>query len=145
MSQDIAAFVILYGPFGLFALAFGAATLLPFSSEAFLYMALLSGISPVKALISASAGNILGCFFNYALGRFAGKPLIRKIMNSSKGRWATRWIKKVGFWTIPFSWLPVIGDPIIVAAGIFRLEWRIYLTGASLFRVLRYMVIIELI
>lgn len=144
MTNHIPELIIQYGPAGLFILAFGAATLLPFSSEAFLILAITSGISPTSALLSASAGNISGCIFNYFLGRMAGRPLLRRILKSYKGRLAARWIKKWGFWTIPVSWLPIIGDPLLVASGIFRLDWRIFLSGASAFRIIRYVILIEL-
>ncbi|MFZ1681558.1 MAG: DedA family protein, partial [Rhizobiaceae bacterium] len=56
--------------FGLFALAFAAATLIPAQSEAALAALLLAGGQPVGLLIAvASLGNVLGSVVNWGLGR----------------------------------------------------------------------------
>ena len=62
----------------LFAAAFLAATLIPFSSEAALFAVLrLHGDLFWPALIAATAGNTLGGMSSYLIGRFLGsrKPL----------------------------------------------------------------------
>ena len=56
---------------GLFLVAFGAATILPFQSEPVLIGLLVSGKFSVPGLILvASVGNILGAVCNWVLGRF---------------------------------------------------------------------------
>ena len=56
---------------GLFASAFLAATILPFSSEAVLAALTVAGGADVALLWAvASAGNILGAVVNWLLGRF---------------------------------------------------------------------------
>lgn len=56
---------------GLFVVAFGAATLLPFQSEPVLVGLLLSGEFSIAGLVAvASVGNVLGAVCNWVLGLF---------------------------------------------------------------------------
>ena len=55
---------------GLFAAAFGAATILPFQSEVVFVALQVAGSAPVAWLVAvASLGNTLGAVVNYVLGR----------------------------------------------------------------------------
>ena len=108
---------------GLFAVAFVAATLLPAQSEAVLVALLLKGdVSPWLLVATASAGNVLGAMVNWLLGRF--------IEHYRDRRWfpvkvdalerARRWYGRAGRWSLLFSWLPIVGDPLTVVAGALR-------------------------
>ena len=66
------------GYLGLFITAFLSATILPLSSELVLTGLLLNGLSPVKLLMIATVGNVLGSLTNYYLGLLASKTVIQK-------------------------------------------------------------------
>jgi membrane protein YqaA with SNARE-associated domain len=107
--------------FSLFSIAFASATLLPGGSEAFFLYLLTQKNSPILLLCIVTVGNTLGSYTNYLLGRYmlwlAQK---RDYMNQ---RWidkANALFGKYGFWTLWFSWMPVIGDPLTLVAGIAR-------------------------
>jgi membrane protein YqaA with SNARE-associated domain len=108
---------------GLFAVSFIAATLLPAQSEAALAVLLLAGNhSPVVLVGVASIGNILGSLLNWYLGRqietFRHKrwfPITEKALARAQG-WYGRW----GRWSLLASWMPFIGDPLTVVAGVMR-------------------------
>ena len=68
MTDSLTAWAIDAGPLGLFLLAFLAATLLPFSSEAGLVGGLAAGIPTASAVVACSLGNCLACLVNYGLG-----------------------------------------------------------------------------
>jgi membrane protein YqaA with SNARE-associated domain len=102
--------------YGLFASAFLAATVLPFSSEAVFAACLLAGIDPVTCIVVATAGNSLGGGTNLLLGRFSRKFYERK-GRTVRGETI---IRKYGSWTAWLSWVPFIGDPLLIAAGFFR-------------------------
>ena len=112
MSEDA-------GLWALFASSFLAATLLPGGSEAVLY-ALLK-LYPGKweywvPLAVATAGNTLGGMSSWLIGRLVaqGKPL--------KGHAA---VEKYGAPALLLSWVPLIGDPLCVAAGWLRIDpWQ---------------------
>lgn len=115
----------------LFISAFGAATLLPLQSEAVLVGLLMQHQYSVALLIIvASIGNILGSCVNWYLGlrieRFKDKKWFPVSENNMIK--AEKIYQKYGFWSLLLSWLPVIGDPITLIAGLFREKfWRFLL------------------
>ncbi len=127
----------------LFFAAFLAATIFPFSSEAALVAALSAGMEPSLALTSASAGNILAILLNYALGFLLYEVTHNRLEASRSGRKALEWGHKHGYWALAFSWLPVIGDPITLVAGVMRLNLLWFVLIAGSLRIVRYWLIIE--
>ncbi len=109
------------GLVGLFLGTFLAATILPFSSEALLLFFLSKGIQPSVCLGVAIIGNSLGGVTNYALGRL-GNPLWLTYLGVKIETIIKRenWVVKYGSWLAFFSWIPLIGDPLLVALGYFR-------------------------
>lgn len=138
MLVDLAA----YG--GLFLAAFLAATILPMQSEAALVALILAGHQPVSLLlVAASFGNILGSLVNWLLGRFIARFADRPWFPASPAALARagdqyrRW----GHWSLLLSWVPVIGDPLTVIAGMLREPlWR-FLLLVGIAKVGRYLVL----
>lgn len=130
---------------GLFLVAFSAATLLPGGSEAgLLAMASLSRYSSLTLLAVASAGNILGSVLNYWLGHAALQYQDRKwfpVSAAQLGR-AQGWFLRWGQWSVLLAWVPVIGDPITVAAGVMRMPFGRFLVLVTISKTVRYMVIL---
>ena len=116
---------------GLFAAAFGAASLLPLQSEALLVGLLLANLHPVWALLTvASVGNVLGSLLNWWLGRTLERQGHRRWFPVSTHRLdqARRVYQRVGYWSLLLSWVPVIGDPLTLIAGVLREPlWRFLL------------------
>ena len=133
---------------GLFLAAFAAATLLPAQSEALLAGLLLSGRYETALLIlSATAGNVLGSVVNWLLGRslerFSGRrwfPVGPAALEKAKA-WYRRW----GRWTLLFSWLPVVGDPLTLVAGVLREPFPIFLALVTIAKLGRYLVLAALV
>lgn len=122
----------------LFLAAFLGATLVPVSSEAAFVAALAAGMNPAVALVTASAGNALGASVTYAMGRALGPTTRAKLEASRAGRKALAWAERYGAWTLAGAWLPIVGDPICLAAGLFRMPvWAFVLLGLGT-RVARY-------
>ena len=107
----------------IFIASFLAATIIPAQSEAGLSALILTTRSNIVLLIAtATFGNVLGAVVNWYLGRW--------IDNFSKRNWfpikppqltqATIWYHKYGRWSLLLSWVPFIGDPITIAAGMLR-------------------------
>lgn len=129
----------------LFLLAFSAATLLPGGSEAaLLAMASLSEHSTITLLTVASVGNILGSVLNYGLGRMALHYQDRKWFPASPAALikAQGWFSRWGQWAVLLAWVPVIGDPITVAAGVMRMDFIRFLILVSISKTLRYMLLL---
>jgi membrane protein YqaA with SNARE-associated domain len=113
---------------GLFGAALIAATLIPAQSEAVLVALLLAGTYPVwLLLVVASAGNVLGAIINWGVGRYAASFSQWRWFPASPARLeqAAGWYRRWGYLSLLGSWLPVVGDPITVAAGFLREPlWR---------------------
>ena len=127
----------------LFVSAFLAATLLPFSSELAFVAALKSGMSLSHAMVAASSGNVLAIIVNYYLGYFLYSVTKRKLFHSKIGKRAFLFGHKYGYYALAFSWLPIIGDPLTIVAGLVRLKFVWFVIIAGTFRVLRYWIIGE--
>ncbi len=134
-------FINNYGIIALFFTSFIAATIIPASSSAILLAALAAGASTVPALIACSIGNSLGCAVNYWIGRLIGRPLIPKMRKSKNGRKAIRYVRKYGTYSLFIAWAPFIGDPITIAAGIFRINFLKFSIIVYSFRIVGYIIV----
>lgn len=124
------------GYFGLFVAAFLAATILPLSSEIVLGALLLNGLSPIALIIVATTGNVLGSLTNYGLGYWVSLGLIKKWLKISEEEFvrAEQRFERYGLISLCFAWVPVIGDPLTVVAGVLRIRlfWFVVLvTGGN--------------
>lgn len=132
---------------GLFAAAFVAATLLPMQSEAVLATLVYRGGHPLALLWGvATAGNVLGSVVNYALGRGLARFQGRRWFPASPEqlRRAERWYRRWGRWSLLASWLPVVGDPLTVVAGVLRERLGLFVLLVTLAKGGRYLVVIWL-
>lgn len=122
----------------LFFSALIAATLLPMGSEALLLLLQSQGLNIWWLLFSASLGNIIGSCINYALGLWARDYVETKHLESRSWQKANRWFQYYGSWTLLFAWLPIIGDPLTLMAGISRVRFLWFLLLVSIGKVGRY-------
>lgn len=132
---------------GLFASAFAAATLLPLQSEAVLVGLLLIDKSAVWYLLAtASAGNILGSMINWLLGRYLLKFRHKRWFPVSEEqlRKAEHSYHRYGHWSLLLSWLPIVGDPLTVIAGVMREPFWRFTVLVSVAKTARYLLIVGL-
>ncbi|WP_417704586.1 YqaA family protein [Pseudomonas sp.] len=125
----------------LFISAFGAATLLPLQSEAVLVALLLAGQYPLWALLLvATLGNVLGSWINWLLGRSIEHYRERRWFPVSPARLqqAQGWYARYGRWSLLLSWMPVIGDPLTLVAGVMRERLWIFVAIVTLAKAGRY-------
>jgi len=127
---------------GLFTASFLSATILPFSSEALFVVILGTGASPVACLAVATLGNGLGGCTNYALGRLGDPAWMKRLGMSSERleKYESR-VEKYGAYMAFFSWVPFIGDPLVVALGFFRSPLMATLAWLWTGKFLRYLFI----
>ncbi len=119
----------------LFSSGFLSATLLPGASEASLLATLNLNSFPVWVVVAvATLGNTLGGITNYGLGLL----LPNKTSSQKHGLKAIQWIKKYGYWSLLLSWLPVIGDPLCLAAGWLRIKFWPSLILIAIGKAMRY-------
>lgn len=132
----------------LFASAFLAATLFPAQSEAVLVLLSHSGrFSPALLVGVATLGNVLGACVNWGIGRY--------LMHFQDRKWfpikgpvmskATVAYQRWGVWTLLLAWLPFIGDPLTLVAGIFRTRFLVFLPLVTVGKALRYCGVVALV
>ena len=116
------------GLWSLFASAFLSATLLPGSSEVLLAYLFTTNLYPATLLLAvATLGNTLGGFTSYWIGRFLAYKYPNKSLRRHHQLAVTR-IRRWGSLTLLFSWAPIIGDPLCVAAGYLKINpWITFL------------------
>ncbi len=128
----------------LFLSAFGAATLLPLSSEVAVIAMLGGGYSAKTIWLVATVGNTLGSVANYLLGRyflhFQHKPWF-PFKPASISR-AQQWFNKYGQWSLLFAWAPVVGDALTLIAGMMRTRFLVFVVLVFIGKGLRYFIII---
>ena len=118
------------GLLALFGSSFLASTLLPGGSEASLLYAAYQQLAPMPLLWGvATLGNTLGGLSNWLIGWWLRRRFPERTLAHSRQRKALRAVGRYGSPLLLFSWLPVIGDPLCLAAG-----WTgVRLVPASLF------------
>lgn len=129
---------------GLFVAAFGAATLLPMQSEAVLVGMLLSDRYVVSTLLAvATVGNVLGSALNWLLGRSVERFRHKRWfpVSESKLEKAQQSYLRYGRWSLLLSWVPIIGDPLTVVAGVMREPLWSFLLIVTLAKGVRYLVL----
>ncbi|MBB6178316.1 YqaA family protein [Pseudorhizobium flavum] len=132
------------GYLSLFAAAALAATLFPAQSEALLVALLMSETYSIMALIGvASAGNTLGSVINWFLGRGLEQFKDRcwfPIREDKLSR-AQEWYHCYGRWSLLASWLPIIGDPITLVAGVMKEPLPVFILLVGIAKTGRYAVL----
>jgi membrane protein YqaA with SNARE-associated domain len=132
----------------LLLISFSAATILPLSSELTLASLLNTGNYSSFVLVgTASLGNILGSIFNWILGFYLFKYTNKKWFPFKKNKIniAAKRFNKFGVWSLLFTWIPVIGDPLTFVAGILRVNFFLFLFLVAIGKVSRYLFIYALI
>lgn len=128
----------------LFLAAFLAATIVPAQSEAVLVGLILADKQPLLLLLLvATAGNVLGSVVNWLLGRFIEHFRDRPWFPVSPDKLARAeaWYRRFGVWSLLLSWVPIIGDPLTVVAGVLRTPFLTFLALVTLAKAGRYIVL----
>lgn len=126
----------------LFATGFLSATLLPGGSEANLIAALKMGDNPVWQIVAVvTIGNTLGGLTNYWLGLL----LPDKTAENKQSNKALLWLKKYGYWSLLLSWMPLIGDPLCLAAGWLRMRFWCCATAIFIGKMIRYIALAAIV
>lgn len=134
----------LYPYWVLFGSSFLAATILPFSSEALLLVQLEQQHNVSALLVAASAGNVLGSVVNYYIGLKGSRFLLEKVIRMKEESIvrARERFKRYGMYSLLLAWVPVIGDPITVVAGMLRAPFYLFLLLVTVSKVGRYLFLI---
>jgi membrane protein YqaA with SNARE-associated domain len=129
---------------GLFLSAFASSTLLPGGSEAVLLLLAAKTTTDKLLLLSvATLGNTLGGMSSWALGRFIAWRFPARRFADKEQRAIAR-MQRWGSPALLLSWLPVVGDPLCLAAGWARIPWLPSLLFIAAGKASRYAVLLLL-
>ena len=134
--------------FFLFLTSFLAATIFPLSSELTLISLLkTNNYSPILLISTSSLGNILGSIFNWSLGFYLFEYINKKWFPFTQNQIdvASNRFNRFGIWSLLFSWLPIIGDPLTLIAGILRVNFLLFLILVAAGKISRYLFIYLLV
>ncbi len=122
------------GLWGLLVASFISATILPGGSEVVM-VALITKYPELtwQAVGVASIGNTLGGMTSYVLGRMMP---VGKISPKAMGM-----LHQYGYWALLFSWIPLFGDALCVAAGWLRFNPVISLVLFAIGKLFRYILV----
>lgn len=128
----------------LFGISFLAATVLPFSSELTLTgLISTSKYNNLLLLIVASLGNILGSVVNWILGLYSRKLQTKKWFPFKEHQIvkSSHWFNRFGKWSLLFAWVPIVGDPLTVVAGLMRVKFLDFIILVAIGKITRYFLI----
>lgn len=132
--------------FILFITALISATLFPLGSEALLIYNIKEGYNIYLLLLFATLGNSLGSVINYFLGLKGEEYLLKKSLIKEKYIIKSKaYFDKYGAWSILFSWLPIIGDPITFVAGILKYDFKKFLFLVIIAKFSRYLFLVLIV
>lgn len=131
---------------GLFVGSFLASTLLPGGSEALLILlANESNHSAFILLVLATVGNTLGGLTSWGIGWWLALKVPTKFLEDPKNNRALSRIQDHGAPILLLSWVPIVGDPLCVAAGYVGVKWPIAIIYMAIGKCIRYAVILSFI
>lgn len=122
-----------------FASCFLSSTIIPFPSEATVIYCLSQNQDPVLVLVLATLGNSLGGATNYYLGQLARDKWMKRTSPKAQAL-----VLKYGVYAALLAWLPIIGDPLMLALGIYKTKKIPTFFLMTLGKFLRYIVLIAL-
>lgn len=124
MVETLTEFFQEYGYWGMGVLAFLSGSIVPIASEVLLAIFLNLGLAPVGLVLVATVGNTLGGITCYMLGYLTNKQRVQKILRIPDRRMkrADMLIQKYGYWTAAVSFVPAIGEVLLIVLGIMRVN-----------------------
>ncbi|MDD2850990.1 MAG: DedA family protein [Desulfuromonadaceae bacterium] len=119
-----------------------ASTLLPLGSEWLLVTMLVAGYDPVPTVITATIGNYLGAVVTYLIGVCGGTWLVEKVLRVSAEQQerARSYYRRYGVYSLLFSWLPVVGDPLCLVAGLLNVHFGLFSLLVAVGKCARYII-----
>ncbi|MBC8208862.1 MAG: DedA family protein [Desulfobulbaceae bacterium] len=134
-------FLLKQGLPALFILSFLAATVLPLGSEWLLVALIANGYSFLPILTAATLGNTLGACTTYVIGFYGSLFLFQRVLRIDRHTEAKarRFYKRYGVWSLLLSWVPIIGDPLCLLAGLLKTRWLIFLPLVIIGKLGRYL------
>ena len=115
--------------------------MVPLSSEPLLaFLVSNEGMATLPVLVG-TAGNVLGACTTYGISRRAARVLVEPRKVSKGQRRAARLFKRYGQPVLLLSWVPILGDGLVVLAGATKLHFFYFCFWVTLGKGLRYLAV----
>jgi membrane protein YqaA with SNARE-associated domain len=126
----------------LFFSALISSTLFPGGSEALLLYKLNEGGDAMTLVLIATIGNVLGSLITYGMGRLGNEAVHKRWlrMDEAKVARAETWFARYGTPSLLLAWLPVVGDPLCLVAGLLKSHLGLFLLLVTIGKAARYTV-----
>ena len=136
-----------YGLWGLFLAGFLSGSILPFNSEAVMSVLILAGVNISFCIVVATAGNTLGGISIFYLGYLGKIEWIEKYgkVKMDKIHAINPKLQKYGPLSALISFVPIIGDVLILGLGFFRISPKLTLLYMFIGKFVRYWLLAETI
>ena len=140
MVEQLIDFLKDYGYWGMGMLSFLSGSVVPIASEVLMLFFLGIGMNAVLLVVVATVGNTIGGITCFMLGFLADAGTVQRVFRIPEERMerAVGMIQKYGYWTAVLSFMPVLGDVILVALGIMRVNSCKVIAMMALGKLLRY-------
>ena len=94
----------------------------------------------------ASFGNVTGSAVNWALGFYSRNLTTKKWFpfKETQIEKSSQWFRKFGKWSLLLAWVPIIGDPLTLVAGLLRVRFLDFIILVAIGKVSRYLIIFYL-
>ena len=89
-------------------------------------------------MLTATAGNVLGSVITWGMGRFGRQALARNEKAERRIRRAEAGVQRMGQPSLLLAWLPVVGDPLCLVAGVLRVPWLNFVLLVTVGKLARY-------
>lgn len=118
-------FLVSHGLPALFLLSFLASTIFPLGSEWLVVTLIVKDFQPEYVVAVATLGNYLGACTTYLIGLWGTVFIVEKLLRIDECSLvrAKMLYQRYGSWSLLFSWLPVIGDPLCFVGGALRIQF----------------------
>jgi len=125
-----------YGAMALFALAFAESSFFPIPPDVLLIALCL--LNPRESLTYATicaVGSVAGGAFGYVLGRYGGRPLLRRMFAEAKIRLVETYYQRYDVWAVGIAaFTPIPYKVFTVTAGVFLLDFKRFVLASAVGR-----------
>lgn len=125
----------------LFLWSFLAATVFPLGSELPFVAVVVRRDTLLLPVVVATVGNSLGAFTTYWLGRKGAELAESRAVLTPRARRAADLVRRYGRPVMFFSWMPIIGDALVAAAGAARMPLAPFAAWVVLGKAARYVLL----
>ena len=143
MAEIVIEFFKDYGYLGMGVLAFLSGSIIPITSEVLLVFFLKLGLNAVGITLAATIGNTLGGITCFLIGYVTTREKVQKLFKIPEKRMkrANILIQKYGYWTASISFVPLIGEALLVMLGVMRVDKYKVIAVMAAGKLIRYILI----